>query len=199
MFNKSASVQSIQGCNFNHIFSAVRPVYVLTKRVHSKSKRVGESSRYYGFLRGSVQKRSGDRVFRYICPVDLFVLKIVIQGYRTWCRLRKWYSQWSTRVMMQCKLSNVLSLDEKKKSCDVWICKNKKENTYVIKVYQPYKRWGFFKFLFFITSLLKRTRPISSYLHPTNLVNKGFFYIYGFNFVESFFLWDTAGSPERAR
>ena len=41
----------------------------------------------------------------------------------------------------------------------------------------------------------KRTRPISSHLDRTNLVNKGFIiWLLG-----KFFLRDTAGSPERAR
>ena len=41
----------------------------------------------------------------------------------------------------------------------------------------------------------KRTRPISSHLERTNLVNKGFIiWLLG-----KFCWWDTAGSPERAR
>ena len=41
----------------------------------------------------------------------------------------------------------------------------------------------------------KRTRPISSHLDRTNLVNKGFIiWLLG-----KFFVRDTAGSPERAR
>ena len=41
----------------------------------------------------------------------------------------------------------------------------------------------------------KRTRPISSHLHRTNLVNKGFIiWLSG-----KFFLYDAASSPERAR
>ena len=41
----------------------------------------------------------------------------------------------------------------------------------------------------------KRTRPISSHLDRTNLVNKGFIIW----LLEKFCLRDTAGSPERAR
>ena len=41
----------------------------------------------------------------------------------------------------------------------------------------------------------KRMRPISSHLDRTNLVNKGFIIWLSVNC----FLWDTAGSPERAR
>ena len=41
----------------------------------------------------------------------------------------------------------------------------------------------------------KRTRPISNHLDRTNLVNKGFIiWLLG-----KFCLWDSAGSPERAR
>ena len=41
----------------------------------------------------------------------------------------------------------------------------------------------------------KRTRPISSHLDPTNLVNKGFIIW----LLVTFWLRDTVGSPERAR
>ena len=41
----------------------------------------------------------------------------------------------------------------------------------------------------------KRTRPIPRHLDRTNLVNKGFITWHS----GKFFLWDTAGSPERAR
>ena len=41
----------------------------------------------------------------------------------------------------------------------------------------------------------KRTRPISSHLDQTNLVNKGFIIW----LLVKFYLRDTAGSPERAR
>ena len=46
-----------------------------------------------------------------------------------------------------------------------------------------------------INTQKKRTRPISSHLDRTNLVNKGFIiWLLG-----KFFLRDKAGSPERAR
>ena len=41
----------------------------------------------------------------------------------------------------------------------------------------------------------KKTRPISSHLDLTSLVNKGFI----IRLLTKFFLRDTAGSPERAR
>ena len=41
----------------------------------------------------------------------------------------------------------------------------------------------------------KRTRPISSHLDRTSLVNKGFI----IRLLGKFFLRDKAGSPERAR
>ena len=41
----------------------------------------------------------------------------------------------------------------------------------------------------------KRTRPISSHLDRTSLVNKGFI----IGLLGKFFLWDKAGIPERAR
>ena len=41
----------------------------------------------------------------------------------------------------------------------------------------------------------KRTRPISSHLDRTSLVNKGFI----IGLLGKFFLRDKAGSPERAR
>ena len=46
-----------------------------------------------------------------------------------------------------------------------------------------------------VHKLVKTTRPISSYLNQTSLVNKGFIiWLLG-----KFFLQDTTGSPERAR